>query len=127
MVSILDMKPVFIAGSRKFYNEIHDLVGKLKENNIQVATSGEWDESQEDSFESEKDALLRAFKEMDESEVVYIFCNKGYVGKTVAMEIAYAYAKEKEVISSEEIEEFSARGLVSQVLSSDELVDYCKW
>ena len=120
------MKSVFIAGSRKFFPEIEQLVQLLKQSNIQVATSGKWDSTQEDTFESEKDALLRAFKEINNSDIIYILANKGYVGKTVAMEIAYAYAKNKTIISSQEIEEFSARSLINNILNKEQLIQFCK-
>ena len=120
------MKSVYIAGSRKFFDEIVKLVQTLKNANIKVATAGKWDKNQKDTFESEKNALLRAFKEMDNADITYIFASERYIGKTVAMEIAYAFAKNKELISSNEIEEFSARALISKIINPEKLIEYCK-
>ena len=120
------MKSVFIAGSRKFYEEIEKLVQRLKHNKIKVATAGKWDNKQKDTLESEKTALLNAFQKIDEFDICYIYSQDGYVGKTVAMEIAYAYAKGKELISSHKIEEFSAQALISKIMNSEELIKHCK-
>ncbi|NOQ37427.1 hypothetical protein GQ472_00935 [archaeon] len=120
------MKSVFLAGSRKFFDDIEKSVLVLKNNNINVATAGKWDNTQEDSLESEKSALLRAFKEIDRSDIVYIYAVEGHIGKTVAMEIAYAYARKKELIALHEIEDFSAQALISKVIDISELVEYCK-
>ncbi|MBI4015932.1 MAG: hypothetical protein HY362_04405 [Candidatus Aenigmarchaeota archaeon] len=119
------MKSVFIAGSRKFYLEIVKLLQLLKSKGINAKTAGEWDSSQQDTLESEKSALLRAFKEIDNIDFVYIYSKDGYIGKTVALEIAYSYAKNKPIISSETIEDFSAQALISGTVSPEKLVDYC--
>ena len=120
------MKSVFIAGSRKFYDEIEAFDKRLTEAGIAAQTSGKWDDSVKDTLENQKDALLTAFKRIDKSDVIYIFAEDGYVGRTVCMEIAYAHAKGKEVISSNKIEELSAQALVSSVMEPTELVEHCK-
>lgn len=120
------MKSVFIAGSRKFYEEIEKLVQKLKDNKIKVATAGKWDNKQKDTLESEKQALLNAFQKIDEFDICYVYSKDGYIGKTVAMEIAYAHAKKKELISSHKIEEFSAQSLISKIMNSEELIKHCE-
>jgi hypothetical protein len=120
------MKSVFIAGSRKFYEEIESLVKQFQDNKIKVSTAGEWDSTQKDTLENEKRALLNAFQKINESEICYIYSKEGYIGKTVAMEIAYAYAKKKELISSCEIEELSAQALISKIMNSKELIKHCK-
>lgn len=120
------MKSVFVAGSRKFYEEIEKLVQELEDNGIKAATAGKQDNKHGDTLESEKTALLNAFQKIDESDICYIYSKDGYIGKTVAMEIAYAYAKDKELISSYEIDEFSAQALVSSVMNPEELIKYCK-
>jgi len=120
------MKSVFIAGSRKFFDKMEDLVKGCKKNKINVKTAGFWDSSLKDTLKNEKKALLSAFKKIDNSEVVYIFAIEGYVGKTVAMEIAYSYSKNKKIISSEKIKELSCQALISKVMKPDELIKYCK-
>ncbi len=119
------MKSVFIAGSRKFYSEIENLVQLLKSKGIEAKTAGKWESSQQDTLESEKSALLRAFHVIENSDLVYIYSKGGYIGKTVALEIAYSYARNKTIISSETIEDFSAHALVSSILTPENLAEYC--
>ena len=106
---------VFIAGSRKFHSEIQQLCKEINKKGIKASTAGEWNSKIKDTFQSEKKALLKAFKEIESSNIVYIYSKEGYVGKTVAMEIAYAYAKNKKIICSEEIKELSAKALITKV------------
>lgn len=119
-------RKVFIVGSRKFYDDIERLVEELEDNKIKVATAGKWDKLKDDTLETEKTALLKAFEIIDKSEVVYIIAFEGYVGKSGVMEMAYAYARNKKLISSEKIEELSAQALISKVMNSKELIKYCK-
>ena len=58
--------------------------------------------------------------------MLYVVANNGYTGKTVALEIAYAFAKGKEIISSEELEDFSTKSLISKVIKPEELVEFTK-
>ena len=77
-------------------------------------------------METEKQALLNAFQRIEDSDIVYIYSREGYIGKTVAMEIAYAYAKHKEIISSHKIEELSAQALVYKIMDSKKLIEFCR-
>ncbi len=120
------MKSIFIASSRKFQTEVNALIKKLIQSQIKVFTAGKWNKSQKDTPQSEKKALITAFKTIDNSDILYIYAKKGYIGKTVAMEIAYAYSKNKTIISSEKIDELSAQALVHKIISHDELMKYCK-
>lgn len=120
------MKSVFIASSRKFYDETEKLVNGLKSERIPTSTAGTWDKSKTDNLKDEKKALLEAFKQIDKKEVIYVYAKEGYIGKTVAMEISYAYARKKIIISSEKVQELSAQALISKVLTPKELTIYCK-
>jgi hypothetical protein len=119
------MKSIFVAGSRKFHSEIEKFLQACEKNGIKAQHAGKW-EGGSDTFESESKALLTAFGRIESSDILYIFSGGGYIGKTVALEIAYAYAKAKEIISTEEIEDFSARALVSKTLSPEKLIEYIK-
>lgn len=39
-------------------------------------------------------------KDIDSSDILYVWCPKGYIGKGVAAKIGYAIAREKDIISS---------------------------
>ncbi|MBW2982748.1 hypothetical protein KY327_00420 [Candidatus Woesearchaeota archaeon] len=107
---------IFIAGSRKFYHEIERLKDELDARGVTALTSGKWESTQEDTMENQRDALLRAFEGLDDADTLYILAKDGYVGKTVAMEAAYAHARGVAIISSEPVEELSVRGLVDEVV-----------
>ena len=118
------MPAIYIAGSRKFFDDIEKLAQVCAVHGVIVHTPKKG--LGDSGFDGEKEALFRAFALIDECSVMYVFARRGYVGKTVAMEIAYAHARAKKIISSEEIEEFSARALVSEVVPPEELVGYFK-
>jgi len=113
---------IFIAGSRKFHNEIQKLQRVLKKKGIYASTAGECDSKVKDTSASEKKALLKAFKEINTSKIIYIYAKEGYIGKTVSMEIAYAYAKNKKIISSEKISELSAKALIKKVQNTEDFI-----
>lgn len=111
---------LFVAGSRKFFKEMDNFVKLCKENGIEAKTSGKLVE-EKDTLENQKDALLKAFRMIDASDLVYIFAKDGYIGKTVAMEIAYAFAKGKRLVASEVIDELSAMAMVSEIIPTAKL------
>ena len=86
---------IFIAGSRKFYNDIERAVSLFEDKGIKATTAGKSED--QDTFESEKSALFRAFKEIDEADVLFVIAKDGYIGTTVGIEIAYAFSKNKEI------------------------------
>jgi hypothetical protein len=118
------MKTLFIAGSRKFFKDIEDFIELCRKNGIRAANAGK--PSGPDTFESEKKALLSAFRLIDDSDCVYVIASGGYTGKTVALEIAYAFARKKPIFSSEVLEDFSARALVSRTMKHEEIIEYAR-
>ncbi|MEK6893887.1 MAG: hypothetical protein AABX10_00315 [Nanoarchaeota archaeon] len=118
------MNKVFIAGSRRFHEEIKNLSIFLGKNKIDVRTSGDWNSYSKDTLKTEKKALFDAFKGIDKANILYVYAKDGYVGKTVAMEISYAYARKKKIISSEEIKELSAKALINKVIKKEKLITY---
>ena len=122
MESFTNMK-IFIVGSRKYHSEIQHLCKELNKKGVKASTAGEWNPKIKDTFQSEKKALLKAFKKISASDIVYIYAKEGYVGKTVAMEIAYAYARNKKIISSEKIHELSAQALIIKVENTDKFLE----
>jgi nucleoside 2-deoxyribosyltransferase len=60
------------------------------------------------------------FPELDASDVVYALLLGGYTGTSVAMELAYAFAKGKRVVTSEPSSEFAVRAVVDAVIAPDD-------
>ena len=113
------MKSIFIIGSRRFYKEIKDLERELSKLEIKINFGSKWNFFKKDSINSEKKALLFAFKNIRKSDIIYVYCKNGYIGKSVAMEIAFAYSLKKKIISSHKIDELSARALLSKIIKPE--------
>src|SRR3989338_621108 len=99
----MPMKSVFLAGSRRFHPEITALRQRLQRSRVPATMAKKVLNFQKDTLHSEKAALLHAFREIDKRDILYVHARDGYIGRTVAMEIAYAHARKKEIIASEEI------------------------
>ena len=119
------MKSVFLAGSRQFHPEITALRQRLQKSRIPATIANKDVDFQKDTLKSEKAALLGAFRKIDTCDILYVYARDGYIGRAVAMEIAYAHSRKKTVISSEEIGELSAQALVSRILSPAQLITHC--
>ena len=75
------------------------------------------------SFEGKTD-YEEIFRRIDASDIIYIVAEEGYVGPTVALEIAYAYSKGKTIIASEPIRRRDINLLVSQIMSPEKLIRF---
>lgn len=120
------MKKVFVAGSRKFFVENEEVIKRCKDIKIKAKNAGKTIPANRQTFESESEALRRAFNIIEDSDIVYVVTKNGYVGLTTAVEIGYAYLKKKEIISSEEIENFSIKSLVNEIMNLEEFITYLK-
>lgn len=137
------MKSVCICSSFKFYEKVLDLEKKLKNEGIKYLIPlpsqkhrkqdkphefvDDFDQiPEEDKLEEARRMALEHFERIDNTDVVYIISPNGYVGKSVCMEVGYAYAKGKSIYSSGKLDDFSVMSLVSQTLSEDELIQILK-
>jgi hypothetical protein len=120
------MKTVFVASSKKFYEDVKKIKTKLDKLGVKgFYPYFEFDaEAAEKNEALKKKLTLNHFPEIDMIDVLYVFAKEGYVGYSVTIEIAYAYAKNKEIISSEPIKEFGVKALVSKVMAPEEFVKY---
>ena len=120
------MKSVFVASSRKFYDVVKEIKFRLDEfgvkGNYPYFELG--DGSIENNEVMKKQVTLKHFPEIDEIDVFYIVVKDGYVGYSGVIEMTYAYAKGKEIISSETINELAPRALVDKVMTPEEFIDY---
>jgi nucleoside 2-deoxyribosyltransferase len=118
------MKKIFLAGSRKFADDLQNVFEMCKEAGIEVIKGR--DSVKQLSDEEEKEAHKEMLRRIEKSDVVYVVSGDGYIGKTVALEIGYAIGKGKEVISSTKITEAGADSFVSKILKKEDLVEYLK-
>ena len=117
---------VFVAGSRRFVKEFEEVMKGFKEAGISAMHGDKNLDSKMDTQVSVKSDNDRMFQRIDDSDVVFVIAKDGYIGYSVAMELGYAHAKGKEIISSEEIKEMSVRNLVNKIMSLEDLIKYLK-
>lgn len=107
------MKKVYVCGSFRFISEIENVERLLNESSIEHHVSKAMNNM----------GILGCLKKIDEADVIYVVNPEGYVGKSVSVDIGYAYAKEKPVYVMCRIVDPSLMGLISGILSPKELID----
>jgi len=115
---------VFVATSKRFYDGAEQLVGRIKACDVMVHHPYfHLDPTAVDADPDYKSRVtLQHFPEIDDCDVFYALCPGGYIGCSVTIELAYAYAKGKEIIVSEPPAEFAVRALVTGISSPDQFV-----
>jgi nucleoside 2-deoxyribosyltransferase len=115
---------VFVATSKRFYEEAQDLVNRLKNAGVKVYHPY----FHLDPTEVDADAELKSkvtsehFPEIDESDIFYALLPGGYIGCSVTIELTYAYAKGKKILVSEAPEEFAVRSMVSDICNPRQFI-----
>jgi len=110
------MKRLYVCGSFRFMHEIEELEGKLKEENIEYRISKKKDSR----------GILGCLKKIDEADVVYVVNPKGYVGRSVCVDIGYAYAKNKPIYVLHPVDDPPVMNLIDGILSFEELINFLK-
>ena len=110
------MKVLYVCGSFRFMSEMNELEGKLKEENIEFRMSKKMGSR----------GILGCLKKIDEADVVYVVNPDGYVGKSVCVDIGYAFAKGKPVYVMYPIDDPPVMNMVKGVLSFQELINFLK-
>ena len=96
--------------------EMEELEGKLKEEKIGYRISKKVDSR----------GILGCLEKIDEADVVYVVNPGGYVGRSVSVDIGYAYARNKPIYVMHPIDDPPVMKLVNGVLSFEELIDLLK-
>jgi hypothetical protein len=108
------MKKVYVCGSFKFLREIKRLERRLKEENIQFQVSKKMDSR----------GILGCLKKIDDSDVVYVLNPEGYIGRSVSVDIGYAYARNKPIYAMHSIDDPPVMRMIKSILSFEELIDF---
>lgn len=92
---------VFVATSKRFYEEALEFVKRLKDCGVTVYHPYfHLDSSAVDADpELKSQVTLQHFLEIDESEIIYALLPGGYIGYSVTIELAYAYAQRERKLS----------------------------
>jgi hypothetical protein len=115
---------VFVATSKRFYEEALQFVKWLKDCGVKVyhpyfhLNSSAVDADPE----LKSQVTLQHFSEINESEIIYALLPGGYIGYSVTIELAYAYAKGKKIVVSEPPSEFAVRPMISEVCSPEQFL-----
>ena len=110
------MKRLYVCGSFSFIREMEVLEHMLKEENIQFQISKEID----------RRGILGCLKKVDNADVIYVINPQGYIGKSVSVDIGYAYAKNKSIYVMHPVDDPPLMDLINGVLSPKALVDFLK-
>ena len=118
------MRVVTICSSSKFYAEAKALEAALIKSGCTVFTPDfNFDETKVIVDEKMKRELTRTFlRKIDSSEAILVVDCNGYVGRSVAIEAGYAYAKSKVIILIEPAEELAVRALADHVIGIEEIL-----
>ena len=115
---------VFVATSKRFYEEAKVLVDRLKNAGEQVHHPYfDLDPAEIDGDPKLKSQVtIQHFPEIDDSEVFYALLPGGYIGCSVTIELTYAYAKGKMIVVSEAPEEYAVRSMVADICSPQQFI-----
>jgi len=70
--------------------------------------------------------ILGCLRRIDEADVVYIVNPGGYVGRSVSVDIGYAYAKNKLMYAMFPVDDPPVMDLVDGVMSLEALMEFLK-
>jgi len=110
------MKRLYVCGSFRFMRDMEGLEHMLKEENIECQISKKMDTR----------GILGCLEKIDDADVVYVVNPEGYVGKSVSIDIGYAYARNKSIYVMHAVHDPPVMDLISSVLSPKALIDLLK-
>jgi len=115
---------VFVATSKRFYEEAMQIVRHLKHCGVTVHhPCFHLDSNAVDTDPELKSQVTQQhFLEINESEMVYALLPRGYIGCSVTIELTYAYAKGKRIVVSEAPSEFAVWPMVSEICSPEQFL-----
>ena len=110
---------VFVATSKRYYDEAKKLVDRLKEAGVNVHHPYFHLNPQEVDADPglKSKVTVQHFPEIEVSEIFYALLQNGYIGCSVTIELTYAYAKNKKIVASEAPAEFAIRPMISEICS----------
>ena len=110
------MKKLYVCGSFRFTREMEELEGRLKKENVEYQISKKMDSR----------GIMGCLKKIDNADVVYIVNQEGYIGKSVSVDIGYAYARNKPIYVMHLVDDPPVMDLINGILSPKALIDFLK-
>lgn len=97
-------------------HEIEALEARLKDESIEYCISKKMDSR----------GIQGCLEKIDEADVVYVVNPGGYVGKSVCVDIGYAYARDKPIYVLCSVDDPPMMKLIQGILSFEELIELLK-
>lgn len=110
------MEILYVCGSFRFAGKMNELQEKLEEENVEFRMSKKMNSR----------GILGCLEKIDEADVVYVVNPDGYVGRSVCIDIGYAYAKGKPIYCMYPIDDPPIMSMVKGTLSFEELTSLLK-
>jgi len=121
---VKDCPTVFVATSKRFYQEAEQVVGRLRDCGLTVFHPYfHLDPIAIDSDADRKsEVTLRHFQEIDGSDILFAILPGGYIGCSVTIEVTYAYSRGKKIVASEVPSEYAVRPMITMISTADDFV-----
>jgi len=78
------------------------------------------------SKEIDSRGILGCLKKIDDADVVYVVNPRGYIGKSVSVDVGYAYARNKSIYAMHPVDDPPVMDFISGVLSPKALINLLK-
>jgi hypothetical protein len=109
-------KKLYVCGSFRFLREIEELERKLQKESIEHAISKREDDR----------GIRGCLEKINRADVVYVVNPGGYIGRSVSVDIGYAYARGKPVYAMHAIDDPPVMNILAGVLSHESLIALLK-
>jgi hypothetical protein len=110
------MKRLYVCGSFKFICKMNELERKLKKEKIEFMMPKK----------KSSRGIIGCLEKINTADLVYVVNPDGYVGRSVCIDIGYAYAKSKPIYVMYPIDDPQIMGMVNGTLSFEELITCLK-
>ena len=117
------MKSVCICGSFRFLDEMNEAAAGLASLGVTCLwpAGEELPDPKAMPAEEARAALLNYLKDIDAADVLYVFNRDGYLGRSMLVDIGYAYAKAKPVYCLEPVEDEFLSHMITANVSVEDL------
>ena len=121
-------KVVTIGSSSRFYGKAREISRILEQHGITCHTPHfDFNETEVKVEPNQKQELTLSFlKKIENSFILYVVAENGYVGASTTLEVGFAFGQSKKIFSTEPIGEIAVRTLVADALPVERLIEYIK-
>ncbi len=110
----MHLKRVYVCGSFKFLSKMEETKRLLEAESLDVLMSKNLDAH----------GMLGCLEKIDQADAVYVVNPDGYIGKSVSVDIGYAYARNKPIYVMQSVDNPPIMNIINGVLSLEELIKF---